>query len=314
MLRISVIIPVFNSQKYLDKCLESIRCQSFKNLEVIIINDGSTDNSVFYIKQFAETFSNTIVIDRPNRGVMYSRFEGIRVATGDYICFVDSDDYLDAKHFELISQKLELYKPDILSFKKYTVVENKEIAEGRLSKKEALRFLLTFKYPTSMWANAYSSQLAKQVAFDENISFLEDLLFNYICITKSNAIFVCDLETYFYNNVPTGLSKMKISKKRMTCLNVADYINEKNNELISDLKNEICFFNAHILVSLISALVFPKKEVKPYIKEISYRCRLFLKEIYLRKSISKKYILAIWITAFFPNVACFFAAIRRKIR
>lgn len=92
---ISVIIPVYNAEKYLEQCLESVLNQTYKELEVICINDGSSDNSIKILKQYAEKHSRIIVVDKDNEGVSAARNIGLKKAQGDYLMFVDADDWID---------------------------------------------------------------------------------------------------------------------------------------------------------------------------------------------------------------------------
>ncbi len=95
-IKVSIIVPIYNSEKNLDRCVNSILRQSYKNLELILINDGSTDSSLDICNNFRKLNENIIVIDQKNMGVSAARNIGLRYATGDLIQFVDSDDYIDS--------------------------------------------------------------------------------------------------------------------------------------------------------------------------------------------------------------------------
>jgi len=99
MKKVSIIIPVYNSEKYIKECLDSIINQTYKNLEIIIVNDVSTDNSINIIKQFKDKRIKIVNLNY-NSGVAIARNRGIEEATGDYICFIDSDDYWDLTKIE----------------------------------------------------------------------------------------------------------------------------------------------------------------------------------------------------------------------
>ena len=91
---ISIIIPVYNTSKYLHRCLDSILNQTFCDFELILINDGSTDNSLEILREYEAKDSRIVVIDKPNEGVSSARNQGIEIAQGEYIMFCDSDDYV----------------------------------------------------------------------------------------------------------------------------------------------------------------------------------------------------------------------------
>lgn len=106
MPRISVIVPVYNVEEYLERCLTSIVKQTYKDLEIICINDGSTDNSLEILKAFAQKDVRIIIIDQPNQGLSSARNIGISRATGEYISFIDSDDYIDENTYTTITNQL----------------------------------------------------------------------------------------------------------------------------------------------------------------------------------------------------------------
>ncbi|BED92602.1 MAG: glycosyltransferase [Candidatus Paraimprobicoccus trichonymphae] len=112
--KISVIIPVYNVEKYLNKCLYSITNQTFNDIEIICVNDGSTDDCLKILEAYKKKDSRVQVINQKNRGVSSARNRGLKVATGDYISFVDSDDFLDLKTYEIAFEKLD--GADILIF------------------------------------------------------------------------------------------------------------------------------------------------------------------------------------------------------
>ena len=110
---ISVIIPVYKVEKYLDRCLESIVNQTYKNLEIILIDDGSPDNCPAICDEYAQKDSRIKVIHKANGGVSSARNKGIDVATGDYIGFVDSDDWIEPDMYETLIKNAEQYNSDI---------------------------------------------------------------------------------------------------------------------------------------------------------------------------------------------------------
>ncbi len=110
---ISVIIPIYNVEEYLYRCLSSVACQTFKNYEVIMINDNSTDSSMKIAQRFAENFQNFRVVDNPDKGVANARNLGIRLSLGEYVAFVDSDDYVDPNYLMRMYSAIKKYNADI---------------------------------------------------------------------------------------------------------------------------------------------------------------------------------------------------------
>jgi len=113
---ISIIVPVHNSQDYLDTCLRSICNQTYNNIEIIIIDDGSSDNSGILCDTYASDDSRIRVIHKKNTGLVAARKTGIENARGEYITFVDSDDYIDLDSYETLMRKLDMRKPDIILY------------------------------------------------------------------------------------------------------------------------------------------------------------------------------------------------------
>jgi glycosyltransferase involved in cell wall biosynthesis len=104
---ISIVVPVYNSEKYLEKCLVSLINQTYKNIEIIVINDGSTDGSLDIAKQLAKRDSRVKVYSKKNGGLSSARNHGIEKASGEYIGFVDSDDYIDCNMYSYLYDALE---------------------------------------------------------------------------------------------------------------------------------------------------------------------------------------------------------------
>lgn len=117
--KISVIIPVFNVEKHLGKCIESLLLQTYKNLEIIIIDDGSSDNSPNICDEYAKKDSRIVCLHQENKGVSFARNKGIELATGEYFHFLDSDDYMDEDAYEFLVDKLSEYSVEAICFEYY---------------------------------------------------------------------------------------------------------------------------------------------------------------------------------------------------
>ena len=111
--KISIIIPVYNAEKYLRKCLDSVINQTLKEIEIICINDGSTDLSLSILKKYATCDNRIKIINQENQGVAIARNNGLKYATGEYIGYVDSDDYVSSIFFELLYNNAKKYNADI---------------------------------------------------------------------------------------------------------------------------------------------------------------------------------------------------------
>ena len=121
---VSIVVSVYNTEKYLDKCIKSILDQTYKNLEIIIINDGSTDSSQSICERFKDQESRITLIDKANTGAADSRNIAIQKANGEYIAFVDSDDYIDKKFIEILIKNMFDYDCQISACNYASVYEN----------------------------------------------------------------------------------------------------------------------------------------------------------------------------------------------
>jgi glycosyltransferase involved in cell wall biosynthesis len=124
---ISIVIPVYNTAKYLPRCIESIINQTYKNLEIIIVDDSSTDDSGKIADEYSKKDSRIIIIHQENRGISIARNKAIEVATGDFIGFVDSDDYIEIDMYELLLNTIKEYNADIVQCSYYRVGQDNKI-------------------------------------------------------------------------------------------------------------------------------------------------------------------------------------------
>ena len=124
MKKISVIVPIYNVEKYLERCLESIVHQSYKNLEIILVNDGSKDNSLMICEEYKKQDERIIIINKKNGGASSARNEGLKIATGDYISFIDSDDYIEEDMYEILVRNLIENDADISVSGVKDIIEN----------------------------------------------------------------------------------------------------------------------------------------------------------------------------------------------
>ena len=186
---VSVIVPVYNAEKYIEKCVMSILSQTYGDIEVLLIDDGSTDQSGHIIDNIAKTDSRISVLHTENRGVAKARNCGIAQSKGEYIAFLDSDDQMDA-HF--IEKAISAIKDsDYVSCAFKTFDENSELAlidymttfSDSVSIKEYLHEMLKFQagaYWGANWGKLYNSQIIKhyQIQFEPDVQFAEDFRFN----------------------------------------------------------------------------------------------------------------------------------------
>lgn len=222
MEKISVIVPIYNSEKTLPRCIDSILAQSHTNLEVLLINDGSSDTSLDICRQYALQDSRIRVLDKQNGGVSSARNLGLDVAEGDYIAFVDADDELVCNAYEFMLNKSKEMNAD-MTFCQYVRIKE---SGKKLFVKEPLSRLQTFDlhpfYQTvanktimgSTWRILFRCEIAKKYRFDESLHWKEDLLYTLKCIDYSNTISYLDEFLYIYYE-PTPFSRKYVKENNI---------------------------------------------------------------------------------------------------
>ena len=175
-LAVSILVPICNVEKFLDKCLKSIVEQSLKNIEIICINDGSTDNSLKIIEFYAQKDNRIKIINKANSGYGDSMNKGLAFAKGDYIGIVESDDFVDSNMFEVLYQYAQEYKADVVksSFNFYwenpeKIVYNNSFDIDKVSINFVINKNKLIKSIPSIWAAIYK----REWLINENIKFLD---------------------------------------------------------------------------------------------------------------------------------------------
>ena len=226
---ISVIIPVYNVEQYLNRCVDSVINQTYKNLEIILIDDGSTDNSGKICDEYALKDNRIKIVHKQNAGVSSARNEGLKIAKGDYVGFVDSDDYIEKDMYEvlhnsLIENKTEISCCDFFAFNKK---ENKYVPcfdttiNGVLSINETLN--TKSGHGGNLWSKLYSKKVISDIRFNENLSFGEDYMFVMNAFFKAKRIaFSKDAKYYYYYNVNSVTRRQFFKKEYLKYIELYD--------------------------------------------------------------------------------------------
>lgn len=204
---ISVIIPVYNTKQYLQSCLDSILAQTYTDLEILFIDDGSTDGSSELLDAFGAQDGRIRVIHQKNGGVCAARNRGIQEARGDYLSFIDSDDTLEPDMYAVLMSLIRERGVDIAhcSYNRVTAGVVKPIGNsGQVypqSRTEALRCLLTGRlFVGSCWTKLYARRLFDVVRFPSGIRTNEDMLVNFRVFSRAeNSVFI-DVCKYNYGH------------------------------------------------------------------------------------------------------------------
>lgn len=259
-------MPVYNSEKFLDKSLSSVLVQSFKEFELICIDDGSTDNSLLILQQYAQNDSRIKIISQPNQGQGTARNKGINTAKGQYITFMDSDDVIAPDMYERLMSSILDYKSDvalcnIVKFlentntskklkmvKKCLIVNNTpiwrdiDVADGLLSDEQIKQMVLTV--PHYAWNKIYRTAFLKEksITFDGG-KLYEDVVFGLRTLLEAAAVSYINDFSYYY--LIRGNSSVRSVSAKHLCLygifeRIKQYLDQHTTE--NELNNNFIFF------------------------------------------------------------------------
>lgn len=221
---VSVIVPVYNVEEYLHRCIDSLINQSYLNLEIILVDDGSTDRSPSICDEYATKDSRIKVIHKKNGGLSSARNIAIDIMCGEYVVFVDSDDYVSCSMIEKFIDSSLRYKADVV-VANYTIVGNyqtkakaKEIEKDYCATGiDIAKAIIRDEYPKNFaWGKLYKSYLFNNMRFPEGRLY-EDVPTIYKVVAKSNFVYCLSESLYFYemgrpNNITSELTSTKAIK------------------------------------------------------------------------------------------------------
>lgn len=229
---VSVIVPVYNVEKYLTRCLDSICNQTYCNLEIILVDDGSSDNSGRICDEYAKKDKRIRTKHKQNAGVSAARNDGLDIATGDYITFVDSDDYVAPEMYEMLIAKIQTQNADIAVCGYFQEgndgvfrINWKGTDEVCLTQLEQIECLLRNRYYTcSLWDKLYRSDILRNIRFDESIHHYEDYLFLYEAMQYSHKAVFTPQGCYYYCNNEQSVARSKFDQSGMDIIDVCERV------------------------------------------------------------------------------------------
>lgn len=241
---ISVIVPVYNGEKYIKRCLDSIVNQTmFKRLQVIVVDDGSTDDTLNILRDYEKNHKNIIVLNIPNAGVSNARNVGIEAATGDYIAFVDSDDWIDCDCYEKMYSKAMESGTDIIAAGFYISDNNKDIlkncvtnCETKKSQKEMILDFLSGKIDVHCIDKIFSRKIVEKVRFETGLKTAEDRLFLFETFLRAQTMYCMPDIFYHYYQNENSVMHNKNTVLNMDGIVVSQMIQEKTALEFPDLE------------------------------------------------------------------------------
>ena len=259
---ITVIVPCYNVEKYIEKCIDSIENQTYKNIEVIAVDDKSTDNTLQVLKKLEKKYSNlTVLENEKNSGLAHTRNYGISKAKGEYIGFIDSDDYIVENYYEELLKKAEDENADIVATNIELVYEDGQtppLLVKACDEEEVNKFnLINNGLAASACNKIVKSNLIKKYLFLEG-KINEDVASIFPCLVNAEKVAYVDNVKYFYIQRTTSIQNSEVTKKRLDMLDSIDICFEriKDNPDYEKYKEVILYQQ----VALLYMVIIPKQK------------------------------------------------------
>lgn len=277
--KISVIIPVYNVEKYLSACVNSVINQTYNNLEIILVDDGSTDNSGKICDEYALKDERIKVFHKSNGGLSSARNYGLDRKSGEYVFFVDSDDFISLRCLEKLHELSIEQNADIVSsLNKRFTTENNLTTESNVKKEIAVysnkqtlenTFKKTDNYFITSWSKLYKNKMFDNLRFTEGVIH-EDEFICHRLYGKANKFVLLKEELYFYRENPCSITGVKYNIKRpdylLALMDRVDYF----KEYFPCLYTDFALFFAYRCIDLYYEVpnIKEKKEIQKRIKNI----------------------------------------------
>lgn len=322
---ISVIIPIYNTANYLESSIKSVLFQTYKNIEVILINDGSTDNSAAICKKIAMLDNRCKFYDINNIGVSAARNIGLEKASGDYIMFIDSDDTIRCNLIEILYRTIKKYKCDCAiggckyvnprdSIQTTPLLDDGIICLNRLDCLERLCYLNSpYKCieVTAVWGKLYSSKILQNVKFKENMPIGEDFVFNFDVLSNvSKAVYV-NFEAYNYFIRNDSVMRNGFKESKMQTLDALEELSNIN----LDKCIEKGYLSRLVNIAIVLLLMIPmEKEYFAYRNRVIKFVKRYREIIFFHTKTRLKLRIALLISYFgFDNMQRLFEIYNNKL-
>lgn len=268
-LKYSFIIPIYNIENYIRKCVDSILNQEYKNFEIILINDGSTDESLNICNNYAQIDKRVKVINQSNTGVNVARIKGIEAASGKYICCVDGDDFIEKDYLSIIENYTLEDNIDIICFNYYVNTLKKETKKesskfcGTYTKQEIDKILECILYDKNkkffnfgilpaLWCKVIKKEiLLSSIADNCNINFGEDVIANIQCYLKAQKVIFIKNNLYHYNKNIQSLTKSYQANRMKNIYELCKYIENINTSIICNFKEQLVAYKAFLIQQVV---------------------------------------------------------------
>jgi glycosyltransferase involved in cell wall biosynthesis len=258
---ITIVVSVYNTENLTNRCIQSIVDQSYKNLEIIIINDGSTDRSIDVCVSFANLDDRIIVIDKVNEGLAESRNVGIKRASGKTVMFVDGDDFIDENMVRVLMQNMVKKNCDIsicgytLHYEGQPVVSLSTQTKCVVMDPENALEMMLYQHglTTSSWGKLYASKLFRDIEFPQG-KMCEDLGTTYKLFSRAKKVCLSDYKGYYYLQREGSIITSKFTPKRMDSIrfsrDIVDFVSAHYPEILNSANNRFFMESLFVAVSI----------------------------------------------------------------
>ena len=248
--KISIIVPVYNVEAYLERCIESIINQTYKNLEIILVNDGSTDNSKAICEQYVQKDSRIVLINQKNGGSSIARNVGLDKASGNIIAFADSDDYLEELMLETMVNAMTSYNLDVVEIEPYYTGINRTFDNSLTiqDRTTAIKRILS-RESFAVWRRIYRKSIIDDMRFIPKIIH-QDVFFTIDLVNRISKIGYINTPFYLYNIDNISIIRSKYTTKKIdTGIRATEYIinNLPKNKIINKALNNyvVYYYTGH---------------------------------------------------------------------
>lgn len=257
----SVIVPIYNIERFLHQCIDSILSQTYDNFELILVNDGSTDKCEKICNEYSKLDKRIRVIHKSNGGLVSARNTGVSMAEGKYIVYVDGDDWVSNKWLETLNNLIKKYDPDIINYGAYKSIDGKnenlktanfEGFYDEVDLKEKIvphllydnRFsFFSFGILPALWSKAIKADILKEnICKEEKITFGEDVACTYNCIMQAKTFVATKESLYYYRQNRESMTKAYDSKRFNSVKILFDYLNDSLIKKYPQLKEQYKYY------------------------------------------------------------------------
>ena len=281
---ISLIVPVYNSEKDLRKCLDSIIHQTYRNLEIILIDDGSEDSSGEICDEYAARDSRIVCVHQPNGGVSKARNRGLSLAHGDYVNFPDSDDYLDLDAYEYLMSKMTEHGCDAVNFETFVTYPDHEAAHklpekyyGLFDSEGAHRVMMAGE--PFCCNKLYARHLVDGLQFREDIFRGEDSLFAHYALDRAEKVWFDERPLYHYVQSEESACRGVFRPSQLSAVKLYDAYKPLYQVKYPALYQKFLVIMSDLLISLYYDMWADEKDYQTEQKNIVKEYRLHLKEV-----------------------------------